>query len=201
MIEITEHELAAEDGALEEGLARLAPRGARIAVDDAGSGYAGLKQLMRVQPDVIKLDRALIEGIHNDWAKTALVEFFVMFARRVGAGICTEGIETIDELRTLVNLGVNFGQGYLLGRPAEPWAQVSPEITRALATGALRTHMARSGTSRRSRTRRSCRRCPRARARARSVRPRSSRARASAGARRPDPVRRRGRRAARSTGG
>jgi diguanylate cyclase (GGDEF)-like protein len=146
MIEITEHELAAEDGALEEGLERLRARGARIAVDDAGSGYAGLKQLMRVQPDVIKLDRALIEGIHNDGAKTALVEFFVMFARRVGAGICTEGIETVDELRTLINLGVNYGQGFLLGRPAEPWAQVSPEITRALATGALRTHMTRSGS-------------------------------------------------------
>jgi diguanylate cyclase (GGDEF)-like protein len=143
VIEVTEHELAAEDGALEEGIERLRARGARIAVDDAGSGYAGLKQLMRVQPDVIKLDRALVEGIHNDGAKTALVEFFVMFARRVGAGILTEGIETVDELRALVNLGVNYGQGYLLGRPAEPWKPVSQEITRALATGALRTHSAR----------------------------------------------------------
>jgi diguanylate cyclase (GGDEF)-like protein len=143
VIEVTEHELAAEDGALEEGIERLRARGARIAVDDAGSGYAGLKQLMRVQPDVIKLDRSLVEGIHNDGAKTALVEFFVMFARRVGAGILTEGIETVDELRTLVNLGVNYGQGYLLGRPAEPWKPVSQEITRALSTGALRTHMAR----------------------------------------------------------
>ena len=143
VIEITEHELAAEDGALEEGIERLRARGARIAVDDAGSGYAGLKQLMRVQPDVVKLDRALIEGIHNDSAKIALVEFFVMFARRVGAGILTEGIETVDELRTLVNLGVNYGQGYLLGRPAEPWKPVSEEITRALATGSLRSHAAR----------------------------------------------------------
>src|SRR3954452_13813012 len=143
VIEITEHELAAEDGALEEGIERLRARGARIAVDDAGSGYAGLKQLMRVQPDVIKLDRSLVEGIHNDGAKTALVEFFVMFARRVGAGILTEGIETVDELRTLVNLGVNYGQASLLGRPAEPWKPVSQEITRALATGALRTHAAR----------------------------------------------------------
>jgi EAL domain-containing protein (putative c-di-GMP-specific phosphodiesterase class I) len=147
VIEITEHELAAEDGALEEGIERLRARGARIAVDDAGSGYAGLKQLMRVQPDVIKLDRALIEGINNDGAKTALVEFFVMFARRVGAGILTEGIETVDELRTLVNLGVNYGQGYLLGRPAEPWKPVSQEITRALATGALRTHVARAANA------------------------------------------------------
>jgi diguanylate cyclase (GGDEF)-like protein len=145
VIEITEHELAAEDGALEDGLARLRARGARIAVDDCGAGYAGLKQLMRAQPDVIKLDRSLIEGIHSDKAKTALVEFFVMFARRVGAAVCSEGIETTDELRTLVNLGVNYGQGYLLGRPAKPWAEVPAEVARALATGALRTHVARTG--------------------------------------------------------
>jgi EAL domain-containing protein (putative c-di-GMP-specific phosphodiesterase class I) len=142
VVEVTEHELASEDGGLEEGLAKMRARGARIAVDDAGAGYAGLNQVMRVQPDVIKLDRSLIEGVHCDSAKAALVEFFVMFARRVGAGVCTEGIETLEELRTLINLGVSYGQGYLLGRPADPWAQVSPEITRALATGALRTHAA-----------------------------------------------------------
>jgi EAL domain-containing protein (putative c-di-GMP-specific phosphodiesterase class I) len=141
VIEVTEHELAADDAGLEEGLARMRARGARIAVDDAGAGYAGLNQVMRVQPDLIKLDRSLIEGVHSDSAKSALVEFFVMFARRVGAAVCTEGIETLDELRTLINLGVTYGQGFLLGRPGEPWVQVSPEISRALATGALRTHV------------------------------------------------------------
>jgi diguanylate cyclase (GGDEF)-like protein len=142
VVEVTEHELASDDGGLESGLAKMRARGARIAVDDAGAGYAGLNQVMRVQPDLIKLDRSLIEGVHADGAKSALVEFFVMFARRVGASVCTEGIETLDELRTLLNLGVTYGQGYLLGRPAEPWAQVSPELTRALATGALRSHAA-----------------------------------------------------------
>src|SRR4051794_38147553 len=146
VIEITEHELAAEDGALEDGLERLRARGARIAVDDCGAGYAGLKQLMRAQPDVIKLDRSLIEGIDSDKAKKALVEFFVMFSRRVGAAVCSEGIETVDELRTLVNAGVNYGQGYLLGRPVEPWVEVPPDVHRALATGALRTHVARNGS-------------------------------------------------------
>jgi diguanylate cyclase (GGDEF)-like protein len=140
VVEVTEHELASEDGALEEGLAKMRARGARVAVDDAGAGYAGLNQVMRVKPDVIKLDRSLIEGVHADGAKSALVEFFVLFARRVGAGVCTEGIETLEELRTLINLGVTYGQGFLLGRPSEPWCEVSPEISRALATGALRTH-------------------------------------------------------------
>jgi diguanylate cyclase (GGDEF)-like protein len=138
VVEITEHELASEDGGLEEGLGELRARGARIAVDDAGAGYAGLKQVMRVQPDLIKLDRGLIEGVNFDSAKSALIEFFVMFARRVGAGVCTEGIETLEELQALVQLGVGFGQGYLLGRPTEPWAEVSETVARALSLGTLR---------------------------------------------------------------
>ena len=139
VVEITEHELASEDGALEEGLMELRRRGARIAVDDAGAGYAGLKQVMRVQPDLIKLDRGLIEGVNFDSAKSALIEFFVTFARRVGAGVCTEGIETLEELQSLVQLGVAFGQGYLLGRPAEPWAEISETVAHALSVGSLRS--------------------------------------------------------------
>jgi EAL domain-containing protein (putative c-di-GMP-specific phosphodiesterase class I) len=138
VVEITEHELASEDGALEDGIRELRSRGARIAVDDAGAGYAGLKQVMRVQPDLIKLDRGLIEGVNFDSAKAALIEFFVLFARRVGAGVCTEGIETIEELQELVRLGVGFGQGYLLGRPAEPWIGVSEVVAHALSIGSLR---------------------------------------------------------------
>ena len=140
VIEITEHELASEDGALEQGLIELRNRGARIAVDDAGAGYAGLNQVMRVQPDLIKLDRSLIERVHADSAKAALIEFFVLFARRVGAAVCTEGIETLEELTTLIDLGVGYGQGYLLGRPSEPWAEISVDLQKKLALGALRTH-------------------------------------------------------------
>ena len=140
VIEITEHELASEDGALERALLELRARGARIAVDDAGAGYAGLKQVMRVTPDIIKLDRSLIERVHAEPAKAALIEFFVVFARRVGADVCTEGIETLEELTTLIDLGVGYGQGYLLGRPAEPWATVPADLQRKFALGALRTH-------------------------------------------------------------
>jgi diguanylate cyclase (GGDEF)-like protein len=140
VIEITEHELASDDGALEKALLELRARGARIAVDDAGAGYAGLQQVMRIQPDIIKLDRSLIERVHADSAKAALIEFFVLFARRVGADVCTEGIETLEELTTLIDLGVGYGQGYLLGRPSEPWAQMSPDLQKKLALGALRGH-------------------------------------------------------------
>lgn len=132
VIELTEHELAPADGALEAGLADLRARGARIAIDDAGAGYAGLQQIMRVQPDIIKLDRSLVEHVDADDAKAALIEFFVVFARRIGASVCTEGIETASELAALTALGVSLGQGYLLGRPASPWSPIAPAAVSAL---------------------------------------------------------------------
>ena len=132
VIELTEHELAPQDGALEAGLAELRSRGARIAIDDAGAGYAGLQQIMRVQPDIIKLDRSLVEHVDADGAKAALIEFFIVFARRIGAEVCTEGIETPGELEALAALGVSLGQGYLLGRPATPWAPIAPAAVTAL---------------------------------------------------------------------
>ena len=160
VIEITEHELAPEDGALEQGLAELRSRGARIAIDDAGAGYAGLQQIMRVQPDIIKLDRSLVEGVDADSAKAALIEFFVVFARRIEASVCCEGIETPGELGTLASLGVNLGQGYLLGRPAAPWSPIAgaavsaigqlqaygaiPGIT-GLSSGPVNRRLARAG--------------------------------------------------------
>jgi EAL domain-containing protein (putative c-di-GMP-specific phosphodiesterase class I) len=95
---------------------------------------------MRVTPDIVKLDRSLIERVHADSAKAALIEFFVLFARRVGAAVCTEGIETYEELTTLIDLGVGYGQGYLLGRPSEPWAELPADLQKKLALGALRSH-------------------------------------------------------------
>ena len=133
LIEITEHELAPQDGALEAGLAELRGRGARIAIDDAGAGYAGLQQIMRVQPDIIKLDRSLVESVDTDGAKAALIEFFIVFARRIEASVCCEGIETAGELAALAALGVSLGQGFLLGRPATPWAPIAPAAVTAIA--------------------------------------------------------------------
>jgi diguanylate cyclase (GGDEF)-like protein len=132
LIEITEHELAPEDGAMEAGIADLRSRGARIAIDDAGAGYAGLQQIMRVQPDIIKLDRSLVESVDTDSAKSALIEFFIVFARRIEAEVCCEGIETPTELAALAALGVSLGQGYLLGRPSTPWAPIAPAAVTAI---------------------------------------------------------------------
>ncbi|MDX6582498.1 MAG: hypothetical protein QOI10_1682 [Solirubrobacterales bacterium] len=126
VVEITEHEFVPDDGSLANAVADLRARGARIAIDDAGAGHAGLKQLMRVRPDIVKLDRDLTHDIHRDAARMALVESFVRFARDVGATVCAEGIEGLDELVVLADLDVQWGQGWALARPAPPWTDVSP---------------------------------------------------------------------------
>lgn len=137
VIEITEHEHIGDEKALHAVLGPLRLRGARVAVDDAGAGYSGLQQVMRIGADIIKLDRAIVEGVHRDSAKRALVESFVSFAASTGAEVCAEGIECLEELRTLAQLGVVYGQGYALARPAPPWAPVADEA-RALCRDVLR---------------------------------------------------------------
>jgi diguanylate cyclase (GGDEF)-like protein/PAS domain S-box-containing protein len=131
VIEITEHEMVLESDWLGAGLARLRERGARIAVDDAGAGYAGLRQLMTLRPEIIKLDRKLVDSVADDDAKRALTEAFVHFADRIGAATCAEGIERLDDLHVLADLGVTYGQGYAIARPAAPWATVAPEALTA----------------------------------------------------------------------
>ncbi|HSF03983.1 MAG TPA: EAL domain-containing protein [Solirubrobacterales bacterium] len=137
VIEITEHEFVPDDETLSGAVAKARDRGAQIALDDAGAGYAGLKQMMRVKPDIVKLDRDLIKRIHADPARMALVESFVRFARRIGATVCAEGIESLDDLEVVASLDVQWGQGYALCRPEAPWAMVSP-----IAAGVCRTALA-----------------------------------------------------------
>jgi diguanylate cyclase (GGDEF)-like protein len=126
IIELTEHEVYVGDSLLANSLANLRERGARIAIDDAGAGYAGLKQVMWVRPDIVKLDLELTRAIHSDPVRMALVESLVRFARRVGATVCAEGIENHDDMEVLANLDVPWGQGYAIGRPAPPWSPVAP---------------------------------------------------------------------------
>jgi EAL domain-containing protein (putative c-di-GMP-specific phosphodiesterase class I) len=117
VIEITEHEPLGDEPELRGALDDARGRGARLAVDDAGSGYAGLKSVAALAPDLIKLDRTLIQGVHDDPVKAALIEAFVRYSRDSGAGVIAEGIETLDELIRLAELDVAFGQGYGIARP------------------------------------------------------------------------------------
>jgi len=119
------------DGDLEAELAALRARGARVALDDAGAGYAGLQQIIRIAPDILKLDRALVHGAHADASRQALLEALIGFASSTGAAICAEGVEELDDLRTLVSLDITYAQGYGLARPAASWDAPSPEAARA----------------------------------------------------------------------
>ncbi|HEV2361921.1 MAG TPA: EAL domain-containing protein, partial [Acidimicrobiales bacterium] len=117
VVELTEHAVVDDYEALRQALARL-PKGTRIAVDDAGAGYASLSHVLQLRPVFVKLDRAWVAGIERDFARQALVGALGSFADGIGCDLVAEGIETDAELVTLGELAVRLGQGYLLGRPA-----------------------------------------------------------------------------------
>ena len=89
----------------------------RVAVDDAGAGFASLQHILRLAPDMIKLDMTLTRAIHTDPVRRALASALVSFADEMDATIVAEGIEDADEANTLLQLGIRYGQGYHLGRP------------------------------------------------------------------------------------
>ncbi len=132
-IELTEHEAFDEDVALELALVTLRERGARIALDDAGAGYAGLQQLIRLRPDIVKVDRSLVAGIHADASKRALLEALARFSGTTGAAVCAEGVEEAAELRALAGLDVTYAQGYALARPAPAWPAIPAAVAAAVA--------------------------------------------------------------------
>ena len=117
VVEVTEHERIDSYQHLDPVLTRLRGAGALLAIDDAGAGYAGLQHVLSLRPDIIKLDRALVEGLDRDEAKRVLVEMFGTLAGRLDAWLLAEGIETGEELDVLVTMGVPLAQGYYLGRP------------------------------------------------------------------------------------
>ncbi len=122
VVEITEDTLVRnDDPSLAAAIAVLRRRGTRLAVDDMGAGYAGLRQITAVHPDYLKLDRSLVSGIDADADRAALVSAMVDYAERVGALVVAEGVETAAELSSLADLGVNLLQGFLLARPAPGW--------------------------------------------------------------------------------
>jgi EAL domain-containing protein (putative c-di-GMP-specific phosphodiesterase class I) len=117
VLELTEHASVQDYPKLIEKLAPLRSAGMRLAVDDAGSGYSGLQHILRIRPDIIKLDIELIRGIDQDSTKQALSTALAAFARQTNSKIIAEGVETTAELETLKGLGIELAQGYLLARP------------------------------------------------------------------------------------
>lgn len=116
VLELTEHAKVDDYDALNGALGALRTRGLRVAVDDAGAGFASLRHILQLSPDVIKLDISITRAI-NERSAHALATALVSFAGEIGAAIVAEGIETAEELAALQRLGVSYGQGYYLGRP------------------------------------------------------------------------------------
>ncbi|WP_432535195.1 EAL domain-containing protein [Kineococcus arenarius] len=134
VVEVTEH-TDYDAGALSAPLDALRERGARIALDDVGTGHSGLLRMAVVRPEVLKVDLQLVRGLDGDPVKRSLVRFLGECADRLDAWVVAEGVETPGELDVLRSMGVPLVQGFLLARPAEGFAPLSPRARRVLSTG------------------------------------------------------------------
>lgn len=143
IFELTEHSIA-DLASVRRAVQVLRRYGAMIAIDDAGAGYSGLKQIVELQPQFIKIDRDLVTGIYTNEAKRALVHTLGELAARLDAWVIAEGIETDEDLSALKQLNVPLGQGYYLARPNAPWCALTSDsessFTKSLRSGLAKTH-------------------------------------------------------------
>ena len=131
VVEITEHEAVTDYERLTQALHRLRELGSRVAIDDAGAGFASLRHILLIAPEIIKIDVSLTANIDSDPRRRALAAALISFAEEMSIEVIAEGVETEDEHAALEVLGVRLGQGFYLGRPAplevpedrggEPW--------------------------------------------------------------------------------
>lgn len=118
VLELTEHTSIRDYSPIASVLDPMRQRGMRLAVDDAGAGFASFRHILKLQPDVIKLDVSLIRKIDTDTGCRAMAAALIRFAEETGSKIVAEGVETEAELQVLRELKANKAQGYLLGHPA-----------------------------------------------------------------------------------
>lgn len=130
VLEITEHADVPDYEAVQEALAPFRRRGAQLAIDDAGAGYASMRHILNLKADVIKLDMSLTRDIDQDMSRRALAKGLIAFAHEVGSRITAEGVETASELATLRAIGVDKAQGYFLSKP-RPLEEIAAAAERA----------------------------------------------------------------------
>jgi diguanylate cyclase (GGDEF)-like protein len=143
-VEVTENVvLRRSGGPIIECLQRLREAGVRVALDDFGTGFASLVHLRDLPADVLKIDRSFVARLAEDESSGVIVQAVVALATGLGKRVVAEGIETRAQLDVIKILGCDYGQGYLLGRPA-PWSELGPALTldpfRADAEGAPSSH-------------------------------------------------------------
>jgi len=132
IFEITERNVITDMNGFRATIDHYKSQDYRIAIDDAGAGYSGLNLISDVNPNYIKLDMKLIRGIDSDSLKFALVKGMVEFSKVSNIFLIAEGIETYKELDTLVNLGAQYGQGYLIQKPDANVQEISQEVLQEL---------------------------------------------------------------------
>jgi len=109
-------------------ISRLREMGFRIAVDDLGAGYAGLNSFAQLEPNVVKLDMALVRDVHLSDTKQKVIHSMNQLCSDMGMEVVAEGVETKEELHVLLELGCNIFQGYLFAKPGLPF--VDPDFSR-----------------------------------------------------------------------
>lgn len=120
VLELTEHSAVRDFVAFRRTLERFRNLGFRLAMDDVGSGYAGLQAIAEIAPDFIKADMQLVRGLHASSIKRELIDTMRRFSESTGITLVAEGVETSDELRALIAVGVRCAQGFLFARPGAP---------------------------------------------------------------------------------
>lgn len=125
VLEVTERESIDSSPEFKNALMNLRKLSYKIAVDDLGSGYSGLSSIMEIDPDIIKLEMVFSKEIHESEIKRNLVSSMVDFCNASGKEIIAEGVETIEEYKTLLDIGVDLYQGYLFARPGEAFPAVN----------------------------------------------------------------------------
>jgi EAL domain-containing protein (putative c-di-GMP-specific phosphodiesterase class I) len=118
VVEVTEHARVQNYEEAEKLLAALRDSGIRLAVDDAGAGYATFRHILSLRPDIIKMDRSITQDIDSDTARRALATALVIFGGEIGATIIAEGVETRGEILALRRAGIHRAQGFALAPPA-----------------------------------------------------------------------------------
>jgi EAL domain-containing protein (putative c-di-GMP-specific phosphodiesterase class I) len=127
VLELTEHAVVDDYDDIRSAIALIRNLGARIAVDDAGSGVSSMRHILKLAPEIIKLDRSLVAAIDSDPARRALAISLAQFATGIGSQLVAEGVERRAEMTACYESGIRYAQGYLLGRPG-PIAQ--PAVSR-----------------------------------------------------------------------
>jgi len=122
LLELSEHDPVEDYPTLTEALAELRAHGMQLAIDDVGAGFSSLRHIVLTSPDVIKLDRSIVDGVSTDGVLATLVASLVAFAHGCGARVVAEGIETAEDAARLLTLEVDAGQGWHFGRPGPPEA-------------------------------------------------------------------------------